>query len=203
MTFKLGGEAGQGADTSGHGFAKALARAGLNLYGQQDYMSRIRGGHNFFQIRVSDRDVQASSDAVHLLMPLDALTVTEHIHEVVPGGAVIMDAPLKIDDSLLTSRGVKPVRVPLSEIAQREGGSKIMMNTASLAVAAGMTDLPFEYIEQVILDNFAGRKGSTVAEANIAVARAAYDEGAREFGPDFDFKLKPIPNKKPRMLING
>jgi 2-oxoglutarate ferredoxin oxidoreductase subunit alpha len=36
----------------------------------------------------------------------------------------------------------------------------------------------------------------------VAVARAAYDEGAREFGPDFSFKIKPIPTA-PRMLING
>lgn len=202
MTFKLGGEAGQGAETSGAGFAKALARAGLGIYGLQDYMSRIRGGHNFFQIRVSDRDVQATSDDVHVLMPFDKLTVEEHLDEVVPGGAVIMDAPMKIDDSVLTSRGVKPVRVPLTEIAQREGGAKIMMNTASLAVAAGMTDLPFEYIEQVIQDNFGSKKGSQIAEANIAVARAAYEEGAREWGPDFDFKLQPVPSQ-PRMLING
>src|SRR2546423_6414282 len=110
MTFKLGGEAGQGADTSGHGFAKALARAGVFVYGLQDYMSRIRGGHNFFQIRVSDRDVQASSDAVHVLLPLDADTVHEHLHEVVPGGAVIMDAPLKVDDAPMLDRGVKPIR---------------------------------------------------------------------------------------------
>lgn len=203
MTFKMGGEAGQGADTSGHGFAKALARAGLHLYGMQDYMSRIRGGHNFFQIRVNERPVQASSNTVQLLMPLDKTTIDEHIDEVVPGGAVIFDAPMKIDDSVMTSRRVKPVRVPLSEIAQREGGNKIMMNTASLAVAAGMTDLPFEFIEQVILDNFAGRKGSSIAQANIAVARAAYDEGAKEFGPDFEFKLKPLPLNKPRMVING
>lgn len=202
MTFKMGGEAGQGADTSGHGFAKALTRAGLGVYGLQDYMSRIRGGHNFFQIRVSDRDVQATSDAVHVLMPLDLETVHEHLNEVVPGGAVIMDSRLKVDDGLLTSRGVKPVRIPLTEIAQREGGNKIMMNTASLSVAAGISGLPFEYIEQVILDNFGSRKGSKIADANIAVARAAYDEGAREFGPDFDFKLEPRPTK-PRMLING
>ncbi|MSQ23057.1 MAG: 2-oxoacid:acceptor oxidoreductase subunit alpha [Chloroflexi bacterium] len=202
MTFKMGGEAGQGADSSGHGFAKALARAGLYVYGNQDYMSRIRGGHNFFQIRVNERDIQASTPGIQVLMPLDLMTVTEHLDEMVPGSAVIMDAPMKIDDSRLTSRGIKPIRVPLTEIAQREGGNKIMMNTASLAVAAGLVDLPFEFIEQVILDNFGNRKGSAIAQANIAVAKAAYDEGAREFGPDFEFKLKPIPNTH-RMLING
>ncbi len=202
LTFKMGGEAGQGVESSGAGFAKALSRAGLYIYGMQDYMSRIRGGQNFFLIRVSDRDIQATESGVHVLMPLDLETVREHLHEVVPGGAVIMDTPLKVDDSTLTSRGVKPVRLPLTEIAQREGGNKLMMNTASLAAAAGMTDLPFQYIEEVIVENFGGKKGSKVAEANIAVARAAYEEGAREYGQDFEFKIREMPSKR-RMVING
>jgi 2-oxoglutarate ferredoxin oxidoreductase subunit alpha len=135
-------------------------------------------------------------------MPLDLATVREHLDEVVPGGAVIMDSPMKVDDSTLTSRGVKPVRMPLTEIAQREGGNKLMMNTASLAVAAGLTDLPFEYIEQVIVENFGGKKGSKIADANIAVARAAYEEATREFAQDFEFKLTAQPSER-RMLING
>lgn len=210
MTFKMGGEAGQGVESSGAGFTKAISRAGLFVYGLQDYMSRIRGGHNFFQIRVSDRDVQSTERAVHVLMPLTAQAVEEHLGEMAPGGAVIMDAPLKIEDSQLTSRGVKPVRVPLAQIAEKEGKdrglpgptAKLMMNTASLAVAAGMTDLPFEYIEQVIRENFGGKKGTPIADANVAVARAAYDEGLREFGSDFEYKLKPIPSN-PRMVIHG
>lgn len=202
LTFKMGGEAGQGVESSGAGFAKAIARAGLYVYGLQDYMSRIRGGHNFYQIRVSDRDIQATESSVHVLMPLDLETVHEHLHEVVPGGAVIMDTPLKVDDASLTTRGIKPMRLPLSEIAQREGGNKLMMNTASLAAAAGITDLPFEYIEQVIIENFGGKKGSKVAEANLAVARAAYQEGVREYGEDFEYKIRAIPGTR-RMVLNG
>src|SRR5436853_224740 len=206
----MGGEAGQGVESSGAGFAKAVSRAGLFVYGLQDYMSRIRGGHNFFQIRVSDRDIQATESAIHILLPLDVETVNEHLHEVVPGGVVIMDAPLKVDDSRLTDRGVKPIRMPLTEIAQRMGvehglpatTAKLMMNTASLGVAAGITELPFQYIEQVIVDNFGGKKGSKIAEANVAVARAAYDESMREFAGDFSYKIRPM-EAKARMLLNG
>jgi 2-oxoglutarate ferredoxin oxidoreductase subunit alpha len=77
-----------------------------------------------------------------------------------------------------------------------------MMNTASLAVAAGLTELPFEYIEQVIVENFGGKKGSKIADANIAVARAAYEEASREFAQDFEFKIAAKPSER-RMLING
>lgn len=210
LTFKMGGEAGQGVESSGAGFTKAIARTGLFVYGLQDYMSRIRGGHNFFQIRVSERDIQATEPVVHVLMPLDVETVNEHLHEMAPGGAVIMDSPLKVDDSTLTARGVKPMRLPLTRIAQQKGTekglslvtSKLMMNTASLAVAAGITEMPFENIERVIVENFGGRKGSAIAEANVAVARAAYEEGSREFAGDFQWKIRPI-EAKPRMLING
>src|SRR4051794_11162680 len=153
MTFKMGGEAGQGVESSGAGFAKALSKAGLYVYGLQDYMSRIRGGHNFYQIRVSERDVQAIESPIHVLMPLDADTVHEHIHEMAPGGAVIMDAPLKVDDGKITAQGAKPIRLPLTEIAQREGGNKLMMNTASLAAAAGITEFPIDLIEEIIIQN--------------------------------------------------
>lgn len=44
ITFKIAGEAGQGVESTGVGFAKALARCGLYVFGMQDYMSRIRGG---------------------------------------------------------------------------------------------------------------------------------------------------------------
>jgi len=155
--------------------------------------------------------VQSTSDAVHVLLPLDADTVREHLHEVVPGGAIIMDAPLKVDDGPILDRGVKPIRMPLTEIAQREGANrglpattaKLMMNTASLGVAAGITELPFQYIEQVIVENFGGKKGSAIAEANVAVARAAYEESQREFAADFSYKIQPVANPKPRMVING
>ncbi len=46
MTFQIAGAAGQGVESSGAGFAQALARGGLHIFGLPDYMSRIRGGLN-------------------------------------------------------------------------------------------------------------------------------------------------------------
>ncbi len=53
MTIMVGGEAGQGVESGGAGFAKALARGGLHVFGLPDFMSRIRGGHNFYLVRVA------------------------------------------------------------------------------------------------------------------------------------------------------
>jgi 2-oxoglutarate ferredoxin oxidoreductase subunit alpha len=78
MTFKIGGEAGQGVESSGAGFAKALVRAGWHIFGIQDYYSRIRGGHNFYQIRVSDQPVYSHVEPVDLLLALTQEAVNRH-----------------------------------------------------------------------------------------------------------------------------
>ena len=70
MTFLFGGAAGQGIESNGAGFAKALARTGLHVVAVPDYMSRIRGGHNFYQIRVSEQPILTHEDPVHLVMAL-------------------------------------------------------------------------------------------------------------------------------------
>ncbi|MBI4710331.1 MAG: 2-oxoacid:acceptor oxidoreductase family protein [Nitrospirae bacterium] len=61
-SIKIGGEAGQGLQTIGDTLAKVFSRAGRHVFTHQDYESRVRGGHNFFQIRFSDKPVMASRD---------------------------------------------------------------------------------------------------------------------------------------------
>ncbi|NLE76905.1 MAG: hypothetical protein GX605_09155 [Chloroflexi bacterium] len=89
MTLKIGGEAGQGLESSGAGFALALARGGLHVFGLPDYRSRIRGGHNFFQIRISETPLWTHDEPVHLLLALTEVAVRQHAAEIVRGGAVI------------------------------------------------------------------------------------------------------------------
>src|SRR5690606_28894397 len=47
LSLTIGGDAGQGVESSGALFTQALARGGWHVFGVPDYRSRIRGGHNF------------------------------------------------------------------------------------------------------------------------------------------------------------
>lgn len=200
MTFKIGGEAGQGVESSGIGFAKALARGGLHVFGLQDYMSRIRGGHNFYQIRVGDRPLYSHTDEVHLLLALQSETIERHRGEIVAGGGIICDDGLKVNGEELTGRGIKLFRLPLIRIAE-EVGDKIMSNTAALGAAAGVVEYDFERVASVIRDNFA-KKGQPVVDANLEVARRACDFAREHYAASFDYRLKSI-DAPPRMVING
>ncbi|HLH23375.1 MAG TPA: 2-oxoacid:acceptor oxidoreductase subunit alpha [Chloroflexota bacterium] len=201
LTIKIGGEAGQGVESSGAGFAKALARAGLWIYGLQDYMSRIRGGHNFYQIRASDQEVWTFRDAVQMLLPFTPEAVERHWREVVPGGAVLHDTSVKFDAAPLREHGLKLFALPLLKIAEEQGGSRIMMNTAALGAVAGITEFDFAYIEDIIATNFK-RKGGPVVEGNLKVARYAYEVAREQFAADYEWKLVARPGPQ-RMLING
>jgi len=200
MTFKIGGEAGQGVESSGAGFAKALARGGLYVFGSQDYMSRIRGGHNFYQIRVSDGPLYSHTNEVHLLLALVPETIERHKDEVVAGGGIIYDEGLEMDEEGLERQGIELFPVPLVKIAE-EVGNRIMANTAALGAAAGVTEYDFERMASVIRDNFA-KKGQQVVNANLEVARRAYDFARERYAADFDHEVEPV-EAPPRMVING
>jgi len=200
MTFKIGGEAGQGVESGGAGFTKALARGGLHIFGLQDYMSRIRGGHNFYQIRVSERALHSHTDDVHLLMALVPETIDRHKGEVVAGGAIIYDQDFEVDREALEESGVKTFPVPLFGIA-REAGGEIMANTAAFGAAAGVTEYGLEHISGTIRSNFA-KRGQQVLDANLQVARRAYEFARERYAGDFDYKLEPVAAPA-RMVING
>jgi len=201
MSILIGGDAGQGVESGGAGFALSFARAGLHVFAMQDYRSRIRGGHNFYQIRLSERPRYSHSNPVHLLLALTPESVALHLDNIAEGGAIVFPDRFQIDEAPLKERGIRVDALPLVRIAE-EHGNRIMTNTAALGAAAGIAEFPFDYMESVIRDNFA-RKGQEVIDSNLKVASVAYELARRQYGSDFPYKLRPLPEAPKRMLING
>jgi len=201
MTFKIAGAAGQGVESSGAGFSQALAQGGLHVFALQDYMSRIRGGLNFVQVRVHERPLYCHENAVHILLPLNEEALEAYRDDVVRGGGIIFDESLKVDRSVAASRGRKAMPVPLLEIA-KEHGERVMANTAALGAAAGVVGYAYERLADVIRRNFK-RKGDEVVAANLRVARAAYLYAEERYAADFEWKLQQIAGAPRRMLMSG
>jgi len=199
VSFCIGGEAGQGVESSGAGFTKALTRAGLYTIAVPDYYSRIRGGHNFFTIRVSAEPVYAVKDTIQVLLALNAETVGRHIDRIAASGAVIVDKDIAVDESLFAGRDIVVLRPPLVEMAKAEG-DEVMVNTAGLAVMAGLTGFEMDYITGVIADGF-GSKGTHIVEANRRVAAAAHN-WVRENQADFPWQVRARAASK-RLTVNA
>ena len=205
VTFKIGGEAGQGIESSAGGFALALARGGLHIFDWRDYRSRVRGGHNFAQIRVSPEPITSHTESVHVLLAMTEETIKQHHTEIVDGGCIIYDEKQTLSDDLIQQTddaGVQRFPMPLEKLAEEIGGSVIMTNTAAIAASAGVTSYPLSYIEGIIRQNFK-KKGDAVIDANLKVADAAYQRAATEYGKSFDYRLEPITDAPQRLLLDG
>jgi 2-oxoglutarate ferredoxin oxidoreductase subunit alpha len=200
LTIRIGGEAGMGLESSGAGFSKALTRGGLYVFGLPDYYSRIRGGHNFYSIRIARQPLYSHAEPVHLVLALDLETVRRHVGSIVPGGGIVYDSKEELPDELYRADvGFFPI--PLTRLAEEKGGRDVMRNTLALGAAAGLIGFDPAYIESVIRDNF-GRKGDAVVDANLRVAQAGV-EAAEPFKADFAFRMLAVPDAPPRMILNG
>ncbi len=131
MSFRIAGRADQGVESTGAGFSMALARGGLNLFAMQDYMSRIRGALNFFQIRIAPYEIYTHTNEVHLLMAMNREAFDTYRREINPGGGIIYDQDMKVDDVELQDQDIKAFASPIYEIAEEVGGHRLMGNTAA------------------------------------------------------------------------
>lgn len=180
LTVKIGGEAGQGIQTVGLLLAAACRDLGFYVMAVNDFESRIRGGHSFFQMRISDQPVSAPSLAVDLLVALNQETCNLHRHELTEGGLVILDSG---DDK--AEPGLIPV--PFAKIA-KDVGKPIYANTVAAAASLCLLGAPFDTLEKILEAQFAG-KSEAVLESNLTAARKGYDAVS-----SVDFKTRPLTN---------
>ena len=201
MTIVIGGDAGQGVESTGAGFCKALTRAGLHVFSVQDKASRIRGGHSYYAIKTCDRPITSWTEPVQLIVALTAETVTIHRSKLVAGGAVLYDAEMTLDPAIMQSDDVTWIPVPLNRIARETGASKIMANTAALGAVFALTHLDMKYLDSVIRDDCT-RGSQSASDKNIEVARAAHDFVTSSCSDLLPWRLKTI-QSPPRMIMNG
>ena len=194
-TIKIGGEAGQGIQTIGDTLAHIFAKAGYYVFTHQDYESRIRGGHNFYQIRISHRPISASRSFVHILVALDRESITQHEKELSPDGQVLYDS------QMIKEKFDKPnfLNLPLLDFAQKYGGSKLMANTVAIGAVLGMLRMDPTIMYEIIEKSFK-KKGDAVIRANIECAKAGYEFAKKECLM-CAFTLSKF--DRPKMLISG
>jgi len=195
INLMVGGEAGQGVQSAGFIIAKALARCGLSVFADQDYESRVRGGHNFFRIRASDREVSAISETLDILVALDRLSIDLHQKEVPGDGAIIFDAD-KVKD--VGSSG-NLLGMPLERMAVEATGNKQAANVVALGAAMALIGYDAVAMNSVVLDYFGS--GET-GKANAAAAGRGHEYAKANVKADSQRRVSP-PGGQKRMLLNG
>lgn len=180
----IGGSAGQGMDTLSAVFEKILKKEGYNLLSTKDYMSRIRGGHNFIQVRFGEEVVDSHYSKLDAIVALDLDTIELHIKDLNTNGIIIGDEGIKYEDSRLT-------KIPMKKSAAEIGNTKVM---GIVAIGALLKGFGFgkEKAEDVIKYQFQGN----ILNANLLALESGYQVGTKVF------ETKKL-EEKDTILING
>ena len=195
LNFVVGGEAGQGVQSVGLLLAKVFARSGYHVFADQDYESRVRGGHNFFRVRVSKDKVGAITEDVDILVALDSDSIRLHKAEMTSRGVIIFDGE-KV--KRVSSRKASLLGIPLEKMAEETTGDKLMLNTVALGAALSAVGYDLAILNGVLTDHFGNGE---VGNRNVAAAKAGYEYAQSRCKGGLG-NIKPLSETK-RMLLTG
>jgi 2-oxoglutarate ferredoxin oxidoreductase subunit alpha len=197
LNIMVGGEAGQGIQTIGFILGKTLSQGGLHVFADQDYESRIRGGHNFFRVRAKDDEARCQTEKLDLLIALDKETVELHKKELKENGLIILDGKaLGVDTNSSAF-----LDIPLEKIAEDVASNKLMSNSVAVGAVLGLAGYSFNTLAEIIRWHFA-KNPEKIQEDNVKAARAGFDYAAQHIPETFTKRLN-ISGGDQRMFLNG
>lgn len=170
ISWKVGGQQGEGIESTGEIFATAMNRQGYYLYGYRHFSSRIKGGHTNNKIRVSSTPVRAISDDLDILIAFDQETIDVNYHEMQKGSIIIADAKAKPENP--EDSKAQLVSLPFTGVA-KELGTALMKNMVAVGSTCAVMDLDTDVFETLISDLFS-RKGESVVNLNIQALNEGY-----------------------------
>ncbi|WP_367343394.1 2-oxoacid:acceptor oxidoreductase subunit alpha [Methanomethylovorans sp.] len=197
ISIRIGGEAGQGIQTIGFALAKTFQKSGLYVFSTQYYLSRVRGGNNYFQIRVSDRPVRAMSDRLDMLIALDRASVEKYMDDL-NEGVVLLDA----EEFNIPSHDERLFDVPFQKIATDTGGSKLYTNAVAMGAVLGLLCFELNHLEDVLRDTFS-QKGEKIVHSNVLAARAGYEHAQNNYKGKCKYSFEKASRTSMKMLIDG
>ncbi|WP_459195108.1 2-oxoacid:acceptor oxidoreductase subunit alpha [Halosimplex sp. J119] len=199
LNWAIGGEAGDGIDSTGKIFAQALSRAGRHVFTSKDFASRIRGGYTAYKVRTSVDRVESVVDRLDILIALTERTIDENMDELHEGSVIIYDGERSTMQDVEVPEGMIGLSVPLQDLAEDAGGA-IMANVVALGAACEVANFPIENLDESLEKRF-GDKGEAIVENNKEAARLGQQHVQEEYDHDFDYDIETTDNDY--VLLNG
>ena len=122
----IGGAAGQGIETTVAMLEKFLKKSGYFVYTVRDYMSRVRGGHNFTVIRFGNEKIYSHSNILDGIIALNEETISLHKDNLKDKGFILSDTNIKTDDP-------RAISLNMNEMAKEIGNPRV---TGSISIGA-------------------------------------------------------------------
>lgn len=165
----LSGEAGQGLKTIETLFMKLLRQNGYYAFMTKELMSRVRGGNNTTELRISSEPVYAFTDRIDLLIVLGKHGIRRLEKRLSPDTIVTGEADHLTDTGVACKKIPLPVKENLEDI-----GGMLYANTLVSGLLCALFSCSRETAFSLISDRFA-KKGTDIVEKN----KTAFSRGMK------------------------
>lgn len=160
----IGGAAGDGIETTAAVLQKTLKQMGYYVFTMRDFMSRVRGGHNFVRIRFGPEPVATHHTALDGIVAINKESYELHKDDLKDDGFIICEPALGIDDPHV-------LPLPFGQLATDAGNARA---AGSVVIGAILSLLGLDLPKAE--DVFQGHFAAHILEANIASLRSGYEQ---------------------------
>jgi 2-oxoglutarate ferredoxin oxidoreductase subunit alpha len=201
LSVIVGGQAGDGITQAGVNIGLTCVKGGLHVFGTNDYQSLIRGGRNFYVLRVSGEKIFSQTDFADLLLALNQETITLHKNELLSGAGILYDGDeVKLQAEEFEKANISLFSVPLMKIVRDLKGASIVRNSVVTGATLALVHYDLAPLLDVIKESFAGKEA--VATLNMEAAKAGYDYVQEHYKDKFNVKLEKLGTaQSERMLL--
>jgi len=186
FTFLVGGKAGEGVKKAGSVAAHIFSRIGRHVFQMDDYMSLIRGGHNFSVISTAPRWISSHYMKSNLVINFDKRSCETHKNDIAENGLIVFNSDAQELDN--------GIGIPLTSEAEKYPMKKLMFGVGAVAILAATIGFEKEDMNQIIKDEYP--RG---IEDNMTFANKIYDIAYLDCGKKFILEK----GDKKRPIITG
>jgi 2-oxoglutarate ferredoxin oxidoreductase subunit alpha len=201
LSWKVGGQQGEGIDSAGETLATVLNRQGYFLFGYRHFSSRIKGGHSNTKIRISTSPTSSISDDLDILVAFDQETIDLNAYELIDDGVILADA--KFNPTVPEGIKAHLISVPFTKIAEEVGMAQ-MKNMVAVGASVALLGISVESFREVLTARFA-KKGQQVIDRNMEAITKGIDYVKNEASnlSMKSFQLAPSDGKKRLYMIGN
>jgi 2-oxoglutarate/2-oxoacid ferredoxin oxidoreductase subunit alpha len=198
VAWLIAGTAGEGLESGGETFARALAALGYRPTTQRDFPSRIRGGDTTFTVRLTPDGRLVPPANVDLALAFNDTVLPRIDPRMGPGGLLLVDegavAPY------VPASGCEVQAFPFTQLAKAAGLDKAK-NMVALGASAALLGVDLAVLAESVDDQFRS-KGEKVVALNRAALQAGHREAVTRFGAKPRFR-PAAPGTSPALFLSG
>jgi 2-oxoglutarate ferredoxin oxidoreductase subunit alpha len=198
VAWLIAGTAGEGLESGGDTFARALAALGYRPTTQRDFPSRIRGGDTTFTVRLTPEGRLAPPGRIDLALAFNDTVLPRVDARMGPGCLLLVDEGH--GGTFVAGSGCTMEAFPFTALATAAGLAKAK-NMVALGASAALLGVGLATLAGSVDDQFRS-KGEAVVEMNRKALQAGFDEAVRRYGATPRFQT-PKPESGPALLISG